>query len=159
MTHRRLASSVAAGVSQMEELRDTTEHKIDTPFGPPSDVPCRRKIRRASGLLFAPTWPRPSDSAAQINHRANIFALRSLNVRWVISVAAVGSLKEQYGPRDVVLPSQFTDRTSQRTAHTFFGEGIVAHVGFAEPISADLRNLLAESARSLGTPFTMAALM
>src|SRR5207344_3261366 len=73
-----------------------------------------------------------------------------LNVRWIISVAAVGSLQEKYAPRDLVLPSQFYDRTSQRTAHTFFGEGIAAHVGFAEPISADLRNLLAESARSLG---------
>jgi 5'-methylthioadenosine phosphorylase len=73
-----------------------------------------------------------------------------LNVRWIISVAAVGSLQEKYVPRDVVLPSQFYDRTSQRATHTFFGEGIAAHVAFAEPISADLRNLLAESARSLG---------
>jgi 5'-methylthioadenosine phosphorylase len=62
----------------------------------------------------------------------------------------VGSLQEKYAPRDLVLPSQFYDRTSQRTAHTFFGEGIAAHVAFAEPISANLRNLLAESARSLG---------
>src|SRR5207245_8281384 len=79
-----------------------------------------------------------------------IYALRSLNVRWIISVAAVGSLQEKYAPRDVVLPSQFYDRTSQRAAHTFFGEGIAAHIAFAEPISTKLRNLLAESARSLG---------
>jgi len=85
----------------------------------------------------------------EINYRANIYALRSLNVRWIISVAAVGSLQEKYAPRDVVLPSQFYDRTSQRAIHTFFGNGIAAHVGFAEPISANLRNLLAESARSL----------
>ncbi len=78
------------------------------------------------------------------------YALRSLNVRWIISVAAVGSLQEKYAPRDLVLPSQFYDRTSQRAIHTFFGEGIAAHVGFAEPISANLRNLVAESARSLG---------
>jgi len=62
----------------------------------------------------------------------------------------VGSLQEKYAPRDVVLPSQFYDRTSNRAAHTFFGEGIAAHIAFAEPISANLRNLLAESARSLG---------
>jgi 5'-methylthioadenosine phosphorylase len=86
----------------------------------------------------------------EINYRANMYALRSLNVRWIISVAAVGSLQEKYAPRDVVLPSQFFDRTSQRAVHTFFGEGIAAHVAFAEPISANLRNLLAESARSLG---------
>jgi len=86
----------------------------------------------------------------EINHQANVYALRSLNVRWIISVAAVGSLQEKYAPRDVLLPSQFYDRTSQRAAHTFFGEGIAAHIAFAEPISTKLRNLLAESARSLG---------
>ena len=86
----------------------------------------------------------------ELNHRANIYALRSLDVRWIISVAAVGSLQEKYAPRDVLLPSQFYDRTSGRAAHTFFGEGIAAHIAFAEPISTKLRNLLAESARSLG---------
>jgi 5'-methylthioadenosine phosphorylase len=86
----------------------------------------------------------------ELNHRANIYALRSLNVRWIISVGAVGSLQEKYAPRDVLLPSQFYDRTSRRVAHTFFGEGIAAHIAFAEPISTKLRNLLAESARSLG---------
>jgi 5'-methylthioadenosine phosphorylase len=86
----------------------------------------------------------------ELNHRANIYALRSLNVRWIISVTAVGSLQEKYAPRDVLLPSQFYDRTSLRAAHTFFGEGIAAHISFAEPISAALRNLLAESTRNLG---------
>jgi 5'-methylthioadenosine phosphorylase len=86
----------------------------------------------------------------ELNHRANIFALRSLNVRWIICVTAVGSLQEQYAPRDVLLPSQFFDRTSQRAQNTFFGEGIAAHVGFAEPISTGLRNILAESAQALG---------
>jgi 5'-methylthioadenosine phosphorylase len=86
----------------------------------------------------------------ELNHRANIYALRSLNVRWIICVTAVGSLQEQYAPRDVLLPSQFYDRTSLRASHTFFGEGIAAHVSFAEPISTKLRNMLAESARSLG---------
>jgi 5'-methylthioadenosine phosphorylase len=73
-----------------------------------------------------------------------------LNVRWIICVTAVGSLQEKYAPRDVLLPSQFYDRTTFRTGHTFFGEGIAAHVSFADPISASLRNLIAESARSLG---------
>jgi 5'-methylthioadenosine phosphorylase len=85
-----------------------------------------------------------------LNHRANIYALRALNVRWIISVTAVGSLQEKYAPRDVLLPSQFYDRTSLRRDHTFFGEGIAAHISFAEPISTNLRNILAESARSLG---------
>src|SRR5205814_6954308 len=83
-------------------------------------------------------------------HRANIYALRSLNVRWIICVTAVGSLQEKYAPREVLLPSQFFDRTSQRAEHTFFGGGIAAHVSFAEPISTNLRHILAESARDSG---------
>src|SRR5437667_2144880 len=139
-----------SGLYQMNELRDATERKIDTPFGAPSDTLIGGKVsgrevyclpRHARGHRLLPH---------ELNHRANIYALRLLNVRWIISVTAVGSLQEKYAPRDVLLPSQFYDRTSLRAAHTFFGEGIAAHVGFAEPISASLRNLVAESARSLG---------
>jgi len=139
-----------SGLYQMEELQDATELKVDTPFGSPSDVLVGGKLIGRQ-VYFLPRHGRGHRILPhEINHRANIYALRSLNVRWIISVAAVGSLQEKYAPRDVVLPSQFYDRTSQRTVHTFFGEGIVAHVGFAEPISANLRNLLAESARSSG---------
>ena len=139
-----------SGLYQMEELRDATEHKIDTPFGSPSDTLVGGKLSGRQ-VYFLPRHGRGHRILPhEINYRANIYALRSLNVRWIISVAAVGSLQEKYAPRDVVLPSQFYDRTSQRAAHTFFGEGIAAHVGFAEPISANLRNFVAESARSLG---------
>jgi 5'-methylthioadenosine phosphorylase len=86
----------------------------------------------------------------ELNHRANIYALRSLNVRWIVCVTAVGSLQEQYAPRDVVLPSQFYDRTSQRAEHTFFGGGIAAHIGFADPISTGLRAVLKEAATEAG---------
>src|SRR6266705_4897505 len=139
-----------SGLYQMEELRDTAEHKIDTPFGPPSDVLVGGKLSGRQVYLLPRHGRGHRILPHEINYRANMYALQSLNVRWIISVAAVGSLQEKYAPRDLVLPSQFYDRTSQRTTHTFFGEGIAAHVGFAEPISADLRNLLAESARSLG---------
>ena len=139
-----------SGLYQMEELRDATEHKIDTPFGPPSDI-LVGGILSGRQVYFLPRHGRGHRILPhEINHRANIYALRSLNVRWIVSVAAVGSLQEKYAPRDLVLPSQFYDRTSHRATHTFFGEGIAAHVAFAEPISANLRNLLAESARSLG---------
>jgi len=139
-----------SGLYQMEELRDATEHRIDTPFGPPSDLLVGGTLGRRQ-VYFLPRHGRGHRILPhEINHRANIYALRSLNVRWIISVAAVGSLQEKYAPRDVVLPSQFYDRTSNRAGHTFFGNGIAAHIGFAEPISADLRNLLADSARSLG---------
>src|SRR6266568_3280204 len=134
-----------SGLYQMEEVRDAAEQKIETPFGPPSDMLVGGKVSGRQ-VYFLPRHGRGHRILPhEINHQANIYALRSLNVRWIISVAAVGSLQEKYAPRNVVLPSQFYDRTSKRAGHTFFGDGIAAHVGFAEPISADLRNLLAES--------------
>src|SRR5947209_1772989 len=139
-----------SGLYQMEELRDATKHSIDTPFGPPSDMLVGGK---AGGrhVYFLPRHGRGHRILPhELNHQANIYALRSLNVRWIISVAAVGSLQEKYAPRDILLPSQFYDRTSRPAAHTFFGEGIAAHIAFAEPISTKLRNLLAQSARTLG---------
>src|SRR5213596_194379 len=139
-----------SGLYQMEELRDATEQKVDTPFGLPSDILVGGKIS-ARQIYFLPRHGRGHRILPhELNHRANIYALRSLNVRWIISVGAVGSLQEKYEPRDVLLPSQFYDRTSHRAAHTFFGEGIAAHIAFAERISTKLRNLLAESAKSLG---------
>jgi 5'-methylthioadenosine phosphorylase len=139
-----------SGLYEMEELREPGEIHIETPFGAPSDIFVRGKVGGRQ-VYFLPRHGRGHRILPQeLNHRANIYALRSLNVRWIISVGAVGSLQEKYAPRDVLLPSQFYDRTSGRAAHTFFGEGIAAHIAFAEPISTQLRNLLAESARSLG---------
>jgi 5'-methylthioadenosine phosphorylase len=139
-----------SGLYQMDDLRHVTEHQIDTPFGLPSDTLIGGKLGERQ-IYFLPRHGKGHRLLPhEINHRANIYALRSLNVRWIISVAAVGSLQEKYAPRDVLLPSQFYDRTSRRDTHTFFGEGIAAHIAFAEPISTNLRNLLAESARSLG---------
>src|SRR2546430_16316236 len=139
-----------SGLYQMEQLRNATEQRIETPFGSPSDALIGGNIsgrpvyflpRHGRGLRILPP---------ELNHRANIYALRSLNVRWIIAVTAVGSLQEKYKPRDILLPSQVYDGTSLRASHTFFGEGIVAHVSFAEPISLQLRNLLAESAKKVG---------
>jgi 5'-methylthioadenosine phosphorylase len=98
---------------------------------------CGRRVyflpRHGKGHRILPT---------ELNHRANLWALRSLNVRWIIAVTAVGSLQEHYHPRDIVLPDQFFDRTSRRDQHTFFGRGIVAHVAFGDPLSDQLRALL-----------------
>jgi 5'-methylthioadenosine phosphorylase len=139
-----------SGLYQIEELHHTSELNVDTPFGPPSDALVGGRISGRQ-VYFLPRHGRGHRILPhEINHRANIYALRSLNVRWIISVAAVGSLQEKYAPRDVLLPSQFYDRTSRRDVHTFFGDGIAAHIAFAEPISSKLRNLLADSARSLG---------
>src|SRR6202163_1737085 len=139
-----------SGLYQMDEVQGITEHQINTPFGSPSDTLVGGTLSGRQ-VYFLPRHGRGHRILPhEINHRANIYALRSLNVRWIISVAAVGSLQEKYAPRDVVLPSQFYDRTSQRAEHTFFGGGIAAHVSFAEPISTNLRHILAESARESG---------
>ena len=139
-----------SGLYNMEAVRDATENKLDTPFGPPSDVLIGGKVSGRQ-VYFLPRHGRGHRLLPhELNHRANIYALRALNVRWVICVTAVGSLQEKYAPRDVLLPSQFYDRTSQRADHTFFGEGIAAHISFAEPISTNLRKILAQSAGSLG---------
>jgi 5'-methylthioadenosine phosphorylase len=138
-----------SGLYQMEGVTDPSEQKIETPFGSPSDAIIGGKLSGRQ-VYFLPRHGRGHRILPhELNHRANIYALRSLDVRWIICVTAVGSLQEKYAPRDVLLPSQFYDRTSQRSIHTFFGEGIVAHISFAEPISTNLRNLLAEAAREL----------
>jgi 5'-methylthioadenosine phosphorylase len=139
-----------SGLYQMEGVENPSEQRIGTPFGEPSDAIIGGQMHSRQ-VYFLPRHGRGHRLLPhELNHRANIYALRSLNVRWIICVTAVGSLQEQYAPRDVFLPSQFFDRTSQRANHTFFGEGIAAHIGFAEPISGGLRNILAESARALG---------
>ncbi|RYD37173.1 MAG: S-methyl-5'-thioadenosine phosphorylase [Verrucomicrobiaceae bacterium] len=139
-----------SGLYHMEGLEEMREIQVDTPWGPPSDALVSgrlsgRKVfflpRHARGHRLLPT---------ELNHRANIWALRSLGVRWIICVTAVGSLKEEYAPRDIVLPDQYFDRTSRREHHTFFGQGIVAHVGFSDPVSAGLRGILADVCRRQG---------
>jgi 5'-methylthioadenosine phosphorylase len=141
-----------SGLYQMEGVENATEQRLTTPFGDPSDALIGGQMHGRQ-VYFLPRHGRGHRLLPhELNHRANIYALRSLNVRWIICVTAVGSLQEKYSPRDVLLPSQFFDRTSQRADHTFFGDGIAAHIGFADPISTDLRNILAESAKVLGVP-------
>lgn len=139
-----------SGLYDLEGFEGREEISVETPFGPPSDklvtgMYAGRRVyflpRHGKGHRILPT---------ELNHRANIWALRSLNVRWIIAVTAVGSLKAEYAPRDVLLPDQFFDRTSRREHHTFFGRGIVGHVAFADPISASLRELLHDEAIAAG---------
>ncbi len=135
-----------SGLYDLDGLENPEEIQVETPFGRPSDalvtgMLAGRRVyflpRHGKGHRILPT---------ELNHRANIWALRSLNVRWIIAVTAVGSLQEKYQPRDIVLPDQFFDRTSRRDQHTFFGRGIVAHVAFGDPISDHLRLLLHDAA-------------
>src|SRR3954463_3861261 len=139
-----------SGLYQMEGVEKPTERRVTTPFGDPSDALIGGRMHGRQ-IYFLPRHGRGHRLLPhELNHRANIYALRSLNVRWIICVTAVGSLQEKYAPRDVVLPSQFFDRTSQRADHTFFGNGIAAHIAFAEPICTGLRTLLAEAATKSG---------
>ena len=139
-----------SGLYDLDGFENREEIDVETPFGPASDkiiggTFAGRQVyflpRHGKGHRILPT---------ELNHRANIWALRSLDVRWIIAVTAVGSLKEEYHPRDVLLPDQFFDRTSRREHHTFFGRGIVAHVSLADPISTNLRTLLHEEAQAAG---------
>jgi 5'-methylthioadenosine phosphorylase len=139
-----------SGLYEMDQLQNATTHQVDTPFGSPSDTLVGGEIGGRQ-VYFLPRHGRGHRILPhELNHRANIYALRSLNVRWIISVSAVGSLQEKYAPRDILLPSQFYDRSTFHTGHTFFGDGIVAHISFAEPVSTNLRNLLTAAASSLG---------
>jgi 5'-methylthioadenosine phosphorylase len=141
-----------SGLYQLDGLSDVREHWVETPFGKPSDAITGGHLAGRQ-VYFLPRHGRGHRILPhELNHRANIFALRSLGVRWILCITAVGSLQEQYPPRHLVLPDQFYDRTSRRCDHTFFGNGIAAHVGFADPISAGLRTLLHASAQSLGLP-------
>jgi 5'-methylthioadenosine phosphorylase len=138
-----------SGLYEMEGLENIEELAIRTPFGDPSDklVTGRLAGRRVCFLPRHGVGHRLLPH--EINHRANIWALRSLGVRWLISVTAVGSLREEMAPRDIVVPDQLIDRTGTGAKHTFFGNGIAAHVGFADPYCGDLRGLLVSAARSL----------
>ena len=141
-----------SGLYAMDGLEELEEINIETPYGAPSDTLVGgrlggRKVyflpRHGRGHRLLPT---------ELPHRANIWALRSLGVRWILCVTAVGSLREERHPREMVVVDQFIDRTSRREHHTFFGQGIVAHSAFAEPTSARLRNLLVTCARQQGRP-------
>ena len=137
-----------SGLYQIEGLTDVAERVVETPFGKPSDALISGRLGGRQ-VYFLPRHARGHRIMPhELPHRANIWALRSLGVRFVICVTAVGSLQPQYEPRHIVLPSQFFDRTSQ--IHTFFGGGIVAHMAFADPVSAGLQQLIQEEAVALG---------
>lgn len=139
-----------SGVSGFDGLENVEERKVETPFGNPSDVLIGGTYEGRQVWFLSRHGKNHTILPTEVNHKANFWALRSLGVRWVICATAVGSLKEEYHPRSVVLPDQYFDRMSQRADHTFFGEGIVAHVGFADPICSGLRAILAEAGRAEG---------
>ncbi|GCE46554.1 5'-methylthioadenosine phosphorylase [Thermosporothrix hazakensis] len=137
-----------SGLYRMEHMTEVEEVKISTPFGDPSDVITIGKVNGVS-MAFLPRHGRGHRlNPTEIPVRANIWALKSLGVEYVISVSAVGSLREDYAPRDLVIPDQLFDRTKSRV-NSFFEGGLVVHATFAEPFCPHLSKLLLESAREL----------
>jgi len=135
-----------SGLYQIEGLSDIEEVALNTPFGEPSDVITLGTLQSVR-VAFLPRHGRGHHiSPAEIPARANIYALKSLGVEHIISISAVGSLKEDIHPLDLVVPDQLIDRTGSRP-NTFFGQGLVAHIGFADPFCPTLSRLLYETAR------------
>ncbi len=138
-----------SGLYQMEGLKGVREVAVTTPFGKPSDKLVRGKLGN-SDLVFLPRHGKGHRwLPTEVNFRANIFAMKKLGVERIISVSAVGSLRQEVAPGHLVVPDQFIDRTSQRPS-TFFGKGLVAHVGLAEPFCSHLSGVLERSARQAG---------
>jgi len=141
------------GGSGLYHLDNFTGQKwltVKTPFGMPSDRFLSGELSGRS-VIFLPRHGRGHRILpSELNHRANIYAMKKLGVSWILSVSAVGSLQEKYKPCDILLPNQFVDRTKKSTEHTFFGRGIVAHIAFADPICEELRQLLLLACRKVG---------
>lgn len=139
-----------SGLYEIDGLTDVNEVKVDTPFGSPSDTLITGTLGAAK-MVFLPRHGRGHRLLpSEVNYRANIYALKKLGVEQIISVSAVGSMKEEIVPGHIVIPDQFFDRTQGKRASTFFGQGIVGHVQFADPVCADLSAILASSASSVG---------
>ena len=140
-----------SGLYKMEALKDVKEVTIDTPFGAPSDALIVGTLDGTPVAFLARHGRNHHLTPSELPFRANIYAMKSLGVEYLISASAVGSLKEEAKPLDMVLPDQFIDRTKNR-ASTFFEEGIVAHIAFGDPICANLANVLAEAIASQNLP-------
>ncbi len=147
--HATLAVIGGSGLYEIEGVTAHTELRVDTPYGAPSDVVVKGKLGDTT-LLFLPRHGRGHRVPPHaINYRANVCALKMCGATHLLSVSAVGSMKEHIAPGDVVVPDQFIDLTKRR-ASTFFDEGIVAHVGFADPICSLLAGALADAADAAG---------
>jgi 5'-methylthioadenosine phosphorylase len=139
------------GLYRMEALQVTQTREVSTPFGPPS-APIVLGVLQGRDVAFLARHGMHHDLLpSEINFRANIWALKSVGVRTVIGVSAVGSLREEIRPGDLSLPSQYLDFTKGQRAATFFGRGMVAHISTAQPVCAATAGLIARVARSLGT--------
>lgn len=137
-----------SGLYKMDALTDVEEVTVDTPFGQPSDALICGKLDGTSVAFLARHGRGHRLMPTELPFRANIYAMKSLGVKYLVSASAVGSLKEEVKPVDMVIPDQFIDRTKNRAA-TFFGEGIVAHIAFGDPVCKNLAAVLGDAVESL----------
>jgi 5'-methylthioadenosine phosphorylase len=151
MSEHRIGIIGGTGLYNLEGFTNQKWVKVRTPFGPPSDDLLTGKLAGRNVVFLARHGRGHRILPSELNHRANIWAMKKLGVAWIISVSAVGSLQEKYKPCDIVLVDQFLDRTKRSFEHTFFGRGIVAHISFAHPICEELRRILLQAARDVTT--------
>ncbi|OGE24753.1 MAG: methylthioadenosine phosphorylase [Candidatus Dadabacteria bacterium RIFCSPHIGHO2_12_FULL_53_21] len=138
-----------SGLYALEGITGVETVSVDTPWGKPSDDPAVGELGDTR-LVFLPRHGKGHKlMPSEINYRANIFAMKMLGAEWIISVSAVGSMREEIAPGHIVIPSQFYDHTKSR-ASTFFGDGIAAHVSMADPVCPSLSRALYEAALSAG---------
>lgn len=140
-----------SGLYKMDALKQVEEIHLDTPFGSPSDALILGKLDGITVAFLARHGRNHHLLPSEIPFRANIHAMKQLGVEYIISASAVGSLKEEVKPLDLVVPDQFIDRTKNRAA-TFFGAGIVAHIAFGDPVCPQLAKILADAVASLALP-------
>ena len=136
-----------SGLYKMEALKDVEEVQIETPFGNPSDALIVGSLDGVRVAFLARHGRNHHMLPSELPFRANIYAMKSLGVKYLISASAVGSLKEAAKPLDMVVPDQFIDRTQNRIS-TFFGEGVVAHVAFGDPVCLKLAQVLGDAVES-----------
>ena len=137
-----------SGLYQMDALTDVEEVQIDTPFGAPSDALVVGTLEGARVAFLARHGRNHTLMPSELPFRANIYAMKAIGVEYLISASAVGSLQAEVKPLDMVIPDQFIDRTKNRIS-TFFGDGIVAHIAFGDPICPHLAKVLADAVASL----------
>ena len=151
MQHAEIGIIGGSGLYSMPGLTGIHEERVSTPFGDPSDAFVLGDLEGRKVAFLARHGRGHRILPSELNFRANIYALKKLGVTRILSVSAVGSLKEEHKPGDFVIPDQFIDRTFLRIA-TFFGDGIVGHVAFADPVCAAVAKTIVAACRAEGVP-------
>ncbi|MBU4149813.1 MAG: S-methyl-5'-thioadenosine phosphorylase [Candidatus Omnitrophica bacterium] len=147
---RKIGIIGGSGLYQIDGLKDVKEIKVDTPFGAPSDSFITGSLEGAE-VVFLPRHGRGHRILpTELNYRANIYGMKKLGVEKIVSMSAVGSFRKELKPLDIMLPDQFVDKTNQARKTTFFGEGIVAHISFADPVCPETRKTILKAGNDLG---------